>query len=325
MKPAEKLSEYFHFTRKDRIAIIIIALILLTTLLLPPVLEKQKNILPPAADTAWMAVLHQLEKPVDERQNGYYREKSGNMSDENNARDRTADEYNNDNASKLFSFDPNLLDAAGWKKLGIREKTIGTILKYRNKGGIFRKPGDLQRIYGLPAAQYKRLQPYISITDNIAPAPPGQWPGRELAENLPAPRKKIPAVLDINTADSSLYERLPGIGPTLAMRIIRFRDKLGGFYSVEQVRETFGLADSVFQKIRPYLRNDHPETKQMDLNKISVDELKAHPYVRYNLANAIVQYRNQHGPFGSVEDLKKIAAIDHALCEQLAHYFFVAK
>lgn len=324
MKTKQNPGGYLQFTRKDRIAIIIIALILLTAFLLPPVLEQRKSALPPIADTAWMTALHRLEKNAEPKSNFSRSGQSESISGENYARDRTADGYNNSAGAKLFGFDPNTLDAAGWKKLGIREKTIVTILKYRAKGGKFRKPEDLQRIYGLSSTQYEQLRPYILLTQNTTSPLPDQQPQRDFAKK-PAAISGSTMQIDINTADSILFERLPGIGPALAMRIIRFREKLGGFYSIEQVKETFGLADSVFQKIRRYLRNENVELKKMDLNKAGMEELKAHPYVRYNIANVIVRYRDQHGLFTAVEDLKKIAVIDQTTYEKMYPYFFVIK
>lgn len=321
MKTQKNTGGYLQFTRKDRIAIMIITLVLLITFLLPPALEKRQASIPPITDTSWMAALHKLEKPAGFKKNINYKEEDEHPGAGDQVRDRTADSYNNGAGVELFAFDPNTLEEAGWKKLGVREKTIRTILKYLSKGGKFRKPEDLSRIYGLPPAQYERLRPYIIIKENATAFRPGQQADREPVKK-PSGR---PASIEINTADSALFEMLPGIGPTLAIRIIRFREKLGGFYSIEQVKETFGLADSVFQKIRSYLRNDGGELRKIDLNKAGMEELKAHPYVRYNVANIIVQYRNQHGPFDTVEDLKKIAVIDNALYEKLNPYFFVRK
>ena len=109
------------------------------------------------------------------------------------------------------------------------------------------------------------------------------------------------------------------------MRIIRFREKLGGFYAVEQVRETFGLADSTFQRIMPFLQNETQLVKKLDLNKAGVDELKMHPYIKYNIARAIISYREQHGSYTSVESLKNIGAIDKVIFEKIQPYLFATK
>jgi competence ComEA-like helix-hairpin-helix protein len=132
-----------------------------------------------------------------------------------------------------------------------------------------------------------------------------------------------PKVIDINTADTTAFISLPGIGSKLASRIANFREKLGGFYSIEQLGEVYGLQDSVFQKIRKYLRLNDPSVKKININIATVDELKAHPYIKYNIANAIIAYRNQHGPFSAVEDIKKIMVVTEELYSKMLPYFAI--
>ncbi len=201
----------------------------------------------------------------------------------------------------MFYFDPNTLSKEGWEKLGLREKTIQTIQNYIGKGGHFKKPEDLQRVYGLHKDEYERLAPYIKIE-------PGSSENEKpfLTENKNASEAKPDftktsrfSIIDINKADTSAFISLPGIGSKLAARIVNFRDKLGGFYTVEQVRETFGLPDSTFQKIRQYLVLENNSVKKININTATIDELKAHPYIKYNIANPIIAYRNQHGPFSN--------------------------
>jgi len=113
---------------------------------------------------------------------------------------------------------------------------------------------------------------------------------------------------------------LPGIGSKLASRIITFRDKLGGFYSIDQVAETYGLPDSTFQKIKQYLKLDNSLVKKVNINTTTVDELKAHPYFKFSLANPIVAYRNEHGAFTKIEDIKKIMAVTDEIYKKIAPY-----
>lgn len=122
------------------------------------------------------------------------------------------------------------------------------------------------------------------------------------------PVKKIENV-EINGADSAAWEALPAIGPVLAVRIIKFRDKLGGFYSIDQVKEVYGIQDSTFQLIKPYLKINTALVHKINVNTATKEELKVHPYIRWQLANVIVDYRNQHGAFASIDDLKKIQVI----------------
>jgi competence protein ComEA len=133
-------------------------------------------------------------------------------------------------------------------------------------------------------------------------------------------KKYIPSVIDINTADTSALIALPGIGSKLSQRIIMFRDKLGGFYKIEQVAETFGLPDSTFQKIKTRLVLINSSVRQININTATVEELKSHPYLRYAIANAIIQYRNQHGNFSSPDDLKKVVAVTEEVFAKVFPY-----
>jgi len=129
--------------------------------------------------------------------------------------------------------------------------------------------------------------------------------------------------LDINMADTSAFINLPGIGNKLAARIVNFRNKLGGFYSIEQVGETFGLADSTFQKIKPFLRLADSTVKKFDVNIASADELKSHPYIRWQIANAIVAYRQEHGTFTKIEDIRKVMAVTADDFKKISRYIVV--
>jgi competence ComEA-like helix-hairpin-helix protein len=221
----------------------------------------------------------------------------------------------------LFYFDPNTLSADGWKRLGLREKTIATIQNYIAKGGKFRQPGDISKIWGLFPDEAERLLPYVKIANTgSAISRPDKNAGEYVIRSTEI--KRSPDPVPINESDSSAWEALPGIGPILSRRIINFRIKLGGFYTIEQVGETFGLADSTFQKIKPLLRMSG-EVKKININAATMEELKAHPYIRYQLANAMVRYKLQHGDYKSVEDIKKIMTVTEELFNKVSPYLTV--
>ncbi|THU41345.1 helix-hairpin-helix domain-containing protein [Niastella caeni] len=221
-------------------------------------------------------------------------------------------------AVELFPFDPNTLDSAGWRKLGVNNRTIRTIRNYISKGGRFRNANELQRIYGLKKEDYDRLMPYVRIT---APATATAFnnSGKAPVKYIKTP----PPIIDINQADTSAFISLPGIGSKLANRIINFRDKLGGFYSVQQVGETFGLPDSTFQLIKPRLQCASTPVQKININTADVNTLKQHPYIRWNIANAIIQFRQQHGVFHSPEELQQIVLITPELYQKIATYVTV--
>ncbi|GAA0535528.1 ComEA family DNA-binding protein [Chitinophaga japonensis] len=129
-----------------------------------------------------------------------------------------------------------------------------------------------------------------------------------------------PVIVDINQADSAAWEALPGIGPVLAARIVRFREKLGGFHAIAQIAETYGLPDSTFKKIQPSLRLGSVSLKKLDINEMDEQSLAKHPYIRYKLARLIVKYRSVHGPFSRPEQLQNIPLVDDSIYRKLEKY-----
>jgi competence protein ComEA len=288
--------EYFSFTKKDRIAAFIIAGLMLIIYLLPSLLPARSSDLI-VADSLFL-------QPAD----SVLAAQANSWSDK-----EEPSSYEKQDVS-VFNFDPNTLSATGWSSLGLRPKTISTIQNYLSKGGRFRKAEDLAKIWGLPPGFYERVKDHIVIT-KAEDAAPKQFTNNYQSYN----RTREPEVISANHADSISFTALRGIGEKLAGRIIAFREKLGGFYSVEQIGETYGLPDSTFQKIKPQLNVDGV-VKKININSATKEQLKDHPYFRWKLANTIVEYRNQHGNFTSIEDLKKIVLVDEKTFEKIRHY-----
>lgn len=296
MARQQGLKEYFSFTKKDRIAAFVMAGLMLIIYLLPGFLPGREG-KPVIADSLFVGAADSTMQP------------SSTERDENSF----ATDHSIPSAS-LFEFDPNNLSAAAWASLGLRPKTILTIQNYLSKGGRFRQPADLEKIWGLPPGFYERVKDHIRI------APEVESYRKPFIKNQETKVKTYePTVIMVNTADSVSFTALKGIGEKLAARITAFREKLGGFYSVEQVGETYGLPDSTFQRIKPLLKLDG-EVKKINVNTATKDQLKVHPYIRWKLANAIVEYRNQHGNFNSVEELKKIVLITEDVFKKLQPY-----
>jgi competence ComEA-like helix-hairpin-helix protein len=318
----EFVISHLSFTRKERLGIIVIILVVLGIFFIPDALSYN-NTKQITTDTAWIAGMKRLELKEVENDN----QNPKQYTDDNS----TAFQYdrsNNSNYNKakgeLFYFDPNTLSTEGWQKLGLRDKTIGTIKNYLSKGGKFRKSEDLQRIYGLFPNEFERIAPYIKIEPGTETNNYKNFADNPINETQPAktytPRYSI---VDVNLADTTALIALPGIGSKLALRIINFRDKLGGFYSVNQVGETFGLPDSTFQKIKQYLKSENASVRKININKVTVDELKTHPYIKYSLANPIVAYRNEHGMFAKIEDIKKVMAVTDEIYNKIAPYLIL--
>ncbi|SDL59257.1 ComEA family DNA-binding protein [Siphonobacter aquaeclarae] len=202
---------------------------------------------------------------------------------------------------RLVPFDPNRITGKQWEDLGVPHWLAERILKYRAHGGVFREKEDLKRIYDFPEETYLRLEPFIG-----------------LHETPTSGKQTSFAPVDLNEADTLALQKLPGIGPKLAGRIIKFRESLGGFHSPVQLYEVWGL-DSMLVK---QLQAQVTVTGQDRLRKIPINEVAylKHPYVRPSIARAILSYREQHGPFQSVEDLKNIRLLDEETRLKLEPY-----
>lgn len=200
--------------------------------------------------------------------------------------------------AEQFAFDPNTASESDFLRLGLPKWTIKSILNYRSKGGKFRNKQDFGKIYNLPEADYARLEPYITIEVSAIQA--------SLQTTVNAPKWPARKPVDINRADAESWKTLPGIGEKRALQMVNYRDKLGGFLSVEQVGQMYNLPDSVFQSIKPFLVMDTREIRKIDLNSVSAAALAAHPYFSKKQAELIVNYRLQHGAYHSIDDIEKI-------------------
>jgi len=341
--------EYFEFTRRERAGIIGLVILILILAGLPVVFDRFQ----PSASLTFEGVpmgadtVHSMNE--NKRGYGRFRAKDG-------AFGRSPVKTEN----QLFRFDPNTLTPEGWKKLGLKEWTISTIRRFLEKGGRFRKAEDIGRIYGLKTVDFERLLPYVRIRQESSPAA-GVYRGGRSGERLPGPAIAFPerrkdtlagnfrrenkyqpgqnhvgrgkpwisnpaftmGPIEINSADSSAFESLPGIGGKLAARILLFREKLGGFYCVEQIKEVFGLKDSTYLMIAVRLTCNASLVKKIGINDADRDLLKQHPYIRWATAIALVNYRTQHGRFDSLDALHNIASIDPKSLEKLLPYLYI--
>jgi DNA uptake protein ComE-like DNA-binding protein len=187
-------------------------------------------------------------------------------------------------------------------------------INYLKKGGRFRKVEDVKKIYGMTLPLYTRLSGHLFVKNH--------YQRNEVYPQWQSQASKC-KILDINEADSAAWESLYGIGPYLAKRITLFRESLGGFISIEQVKETYGLRDSVFQSIRPCLVLKTVIYPSLSINHSTLETLGKHPYIRYKLARNICLYRENNGFFANVEQLKAIPAINDSIFMKIKPYLTI--
>lgn len=181
--------------------------------------------------------------------------------------------YADENRIQYFNFDPNTIGINEWKKLGFSEKQSEAIINYKNKTGGFKSKSDLKKVYVISEEKYNQLEPYILLPDRV---------------NEP---EKIAAQKSINDATFEELEGLPLIGEKMAKRIIGFRNSLGGFYSLTQLHEVYGMTEQIYAVIVEEFSATPQVTKQLKINVANKDEIDKHPYIDFDAMAAILKYR----------------------------------
>lgn len=130
----------------------------------------------------------------------------------------------------------------------------------------------------------------------------------------------LPRLIDLNSADTDLLQSLKGVGPYWAKRIFGYKEKLGGFLHCSQLLEIEGMDSVLFQTISPLLVVDTSFIYRIPINKVSAHKLQQHPYFGKNLAVALVNYRERHGPFRNSGQLRNCLLVDHQIFRKIVPY-----
>jgi len=216
----------------------------------------------------------------------------------------------------LFAFDPNIASKEVLVELGMDEKLASRVVNYRSKGGVFKYKKDLAKIYGMDSSLFMKLHTFIDLPEK---------PAIEKKEYTPSVTTNPSiAPFDINLADTSQLIKIYGIGPKLSLRIINYRDRLGGFISMNQFSEVYGLDSSVINNLKKktFIAQNFAPNK-VNVNQADEKKIASHPYIKFTLAKAITAYRFQHGEFARIEDLRAIVSLDESTFQKIMPYLTV--
>ena len=199
-----------------------------------------------------------------------------------------------------FPFDPNTADSTQLLRLGLQPWQVRSIYKYRAHGGIYRRKEDFARLYGLTVKQYRELEPYIRISADYQPAATMVKEKPFGIDSVIYP-KKIDTTqrVVLNTADSLILRSVPGIGKHFAFEIMKYGQRLGGYVSVDQLDEI----DYFPKEAKKYFVIENASPRKLNLNRLTLRELRRHPYINYYQAKAIIEYRRLYGNLHSLQDL----------------------
>jgi competence protein ComEA len=214
---------------------------------------------------------------------------------------------------KIHPFDPNKLSLESAITTGLTERQAKVILNYLSKGGVFRTKKDFRKMYCISQNQFQLIEPFLLLPDSFQKT--------NLRENDVKKTETKSQLVDISTADSIMLMKIKGIGPVFASRILKYRDKLGGFYSKSQLLEVWGIKDSLYNIISPsIILSDTIPYRFVHLNTDSFQALAAHPYIRYKLSSIICSFRKQHQRFSSIAELKSLPLVTEENFRKLAPY-----
>ncbi|MFC2120234.1 ComEA family DNA-binding protein [Bacteroidota bacterium] len=289
MKTINYIKEYFYFTRSERNGIRILIVIMTCLFFVPGIIS---SIIP--------------EEKIDF--SDFKNELEGLLISLDNPAKK---EHQSKNISSVqqdyFSFDPNTASKQELIKLGFSKKTVNTIKSYLKAGGRFYEKKDLLKIYGLNEDKYSDLEPYINIKKEYR------------SENI------LNMNIDLNSSDSSEFINLPGIGPKLAKRIVKFRNLLGGFIIKDQMLEVYGIKQDVYENIKERIFIDTLKIIKIDINFANIKDLSRHPYLDYQNARKIINYRSQKGMFSHVNELNSNDLLNDSIFSKVSGYIMIRK
>ncbi|GHT25253.1 competence protein ComEA [Bacteroidia bacterium] len=237
--------------------------------------------------------------------------------DENTTEITPAEEPANERA--YFYFDPNHTGDHEWQKLGFNERQIRNIRNYQAKGGSFRKKEDLKNLYTVPLPLYESVAPYIRFgseqthTSSAKPTAKPQSTARH-SETAAA------AVIELNSADSALLTQLRGVGPVFASRIVKYRNRMGGFAHVEQLSEVYGIDSALVAQLKPQLTADSGFIRKISVNRAAFKEMVSHPYLNEQQTRGILYYRKIQTSVKTMDELVKNKILTQEDAQKIAPY-----
>lgn len=230
--------------------------------------------------------------------------------------------YATEQRKETFPFDPNTADSNQLIRLGLQPWQVRNIYKYRSRGGIYRKKEDFAKLYGLTVKDYRRLEPYIRISSDYLPAATLVGDRSYGADGANGTGEPYPRKIDstqhivLNMADTTELRKVPGIGSYYAKEIVRYGQRLGGYVSVDQLDEI----DDFPQEAKRYFVVEDAHPQQLNVNKLTLQQLRRHPYINFYRAKAIMDYRRLHGNLKSLQDLRLSKDFPPEVIERLNPY-----
>ena len=219
-----------------------------------------------------------------------------------------------------FPFNPNTADSATLIKVGLKSWQVKNLLAYRRAGGRWKDADDFKRLYGLSDEDYQRLRPYIKIPPPVKDVyfTEKDRARQDSLRQLRPEKFAELTVLDLNTVDTLTLRKIPGVGVGYSRSIVSYRQRLGGFVSIAQLKEIEGLPDRIEEW---FTVDENAEVNRISINKSDFKTLLRHPYLSYEQVKVITTHIRKYGPLRSWKDLQLYKEFTSRDFERLTPYF----
>jgi DNA uptake protein ComE-like DNA-binding protein len=235
---------------------------------------------------------------------------------------------------ELFRFDPNTLSDSGYMALGFSEREVEILRNYQAAGGKFEVKMDFSKLFFIDSLEFLSYEPYLDLPEKLPETIPEKSVEFKRSEYKKNNDNKVQwsdtanidfyrsekFVCDLNSADTTELQRLPGIGSFYAREIVKHRQALGGYHSLEQLLDLWKMTPDKINSFADQMRIDTTGIRKLKINTATAQELAAHPYIAFNLANEVVNFRELNGPYSNAKIFCDMEFVDSALCIKLVPY-----
>jgi competence ComEA-like helix-hairpin-helix protein len=317
--------DWFAFSRREQHGIVFLALLMVLflgfRLILPSLIGTEKPRFTDDSSIVWEE--SKETETGKERNNGKTNEKQA------------------EGPKSVPAFDPNKVSVTFLDEMDVASYAIVNWMKYLESGGTFEHPRDIRKIYGLDSAKARQLEYSAEISgeskDDLAVnsreekrldaqenrrsgETQSSGPFKDSGKKSKFQENSLSFPLNINEADPSELERLPGIGTVYAKRIVAFRELLGGFFSVDQLSEVYGLSEETLESLRHKVKVREGPYRKIPVNSASLREMKKHPYLDFYKARDIIEFRKKHGSLTGKDQLQRMPSFSSKEVPEILPY-----
>ena len=225
----------------------------------------------------------------------------------------------------LFKFNPNAIDSLSLDSLDMPASIKSNLYKYVFKGGSFRYRSDMRKLYGMNDSVFSALSPYIDLPEKpIVKIKPKRTVHAKMnhAFKVDKPKAILEEIkpIELNAASVEELESLYGIGEVFSSRIVKYRNLLGGFYKIEQLKEVYGLSEETYQAVAKHLTVNRESIKKIDVNFASGKEIVRHPYLNWDDVNSIFAFKSEVGFIKTIDQLLENEVLNDTIYNKISPY-----